>query len=85
LTSSDDYADLPAISIFPNPVTDVVRMVSSAPLRSVTLYDISGKKIYHDTTGSAQIDMSRWDRGWYTLSIVFADGAQAVKSIIKVN
>ena len=85
LTSSDDYSDLPAISIFPNPVTDVVRLVSSAPLRSVTLYDISGKKIYHDTTGSAQIDMSRWDRGWYTVSIVFADGAQAVKSIVKVN
>ncbi|MBK7809021.1 MAG: T9SS type A sorting domain-containing protein [Saprospiraceae bacterium] len=84
LTSSDDSADLPAISIFPNPVTDVVRLVSSAPLRSVTLYDISGKKIYHDTTGSAQIDMSTWDRGWYFMEIQLSDGTFHKLKVVKL-
>lgn len=84
LTSSDDSADLPAISIFPNPVTDVVRMVSPLPLRSVTLYDISGKKIYHDTTGSTEIDMSRWHAGWYFLTIQLTDGTFHKQKVVKL-
>jgi len=84
LTSSDDSAALPAISIFPNPVTDVVRLVSYAPLRSVTLYDISGKKIYHDTTGSAQIDISTWDQGWYFMEIQLSDGTFYKHKVVKL-
>ena len=84
LTSSDDYTHLPAISIFPTPVTDVVRMVSPLPLRSATLYDISGKRIYHDTTGSTQIDMSGWNAGWYFMEIQLNDGTFHKQKVVKL-
>ncbi len=85
LTSTDEELTTEMISIFPNPASDVVHIFAPSPIKSVSLYDISGKKVCYDLSGSSQIDVTIVHPGWYMVVLAFKNGSQEVKSFVKVD
>lgn len=78
--SVNDY-ELTGISIFPNPVKDVLTIESVNTIEGSELYTINGKLIasYSNTT---KIDFTSLPKGVYLLKIKTAIGTE-VKKIIK--
>lgn len=75
ITDVDDPAVSNAIKVFPNPVTDILHIVSNAIDASkqiIELRDITGSIILHQkelTTASIQLDISHLPAGMYVLQI----------------
>jgi hypothetical protein len=73
------------LTVYPNPVVDIANIVSGAKVRSVKVYDISGKQVSNMKVNDAktQVDMSRLTTGTYVLNIETDNGTQSVKVIKK--
>jgi hypothetical protein len=61
------------ISIYPNPASSIlaIHQSSPSPNQQITITNILGEEIYHQTNNSSQssIDVSKWSRGVYILRI----------------
>ncbi len=64
------------LQVYPNPVTDGMLHLNAADkIRSVQIFDLSGKEIMHLTGGFENIDVSRLNSGIYMLKITADNGA----------
>ena len=70
------------ISVFPNPVEDVLYIQSETAVSGVILSDLNGRKLFESKEVS-NIDMSAYSAGMYLLTIKIADGKTMAKKIIK--
>jgi len=76
----------PAISLYPNPVADVLNIVSTKVILKAELHDLTGKVLRTVTAAEAQkqqIDMNQLNEGVYFLRIYFSDGTENVRKILK--
>ena len=69
------------ISIYPNPVKDVLNIQSKEEVKSITLYDLSGKNI-KATYNYQEVDMSALPSGVYLLKINTVQGS-VTKRVVK--
>jgi hypothetical protein len=70
ITSVNETSIVPKISVFPNPVTDNLTIVSSGTeALHYYLYEISGKLILSGTLNGNNLDLSRLNSGMYILDI----------------
>ena len=69
------------VSVYPNPVTDVVNIKSDSKISQVSIFDISGKVV--KTTAETTVNVENLAKGSYVLSIKYADGTIETKKIIK--
>lgn len=78
--SADDL-----ISVYPNPVDDVLNIQSSVVLDGaiVEVFDMLGKNIYKNSLFNNSIDISNFDSGIYMLNITTDEGITYVKKFIK--
>lgn len=75
-------ADLKSdISIFPNPVTDVISIKSGKEISIVSILDVSGKLIKQSKEKT--INIENLAKGVYLVQINYLDGTKASKKIIK--
>lgn len=72
----------PVITIFPNPVDDIIYLETDNEIESITLFNSVGAKIL-TVSNSSQIDVEQLPQGIYLLKILFSDGRFSSEKIIK--
>ena len=70
-------------SVYPNPVTDVLNIVSKVAVDNVTVYDILGKVVLQENPGkiSPAINMSNLASGAYLVKVTIGNSSKTVKVI----
>lgn len=69
-------------SIYPNPVSDVLNIKTKGEIKSVTVYDLSGRKINAPVTGH-KVDLKNCQSGTYLIDIETSLGKSSQKFIKK--
>ncbi len=82
-TSSIDELFSQSISLYPNPVKDILRIDTEKRIDRVEIVDILGKTSMLQLEGSNQLYVGELSPGMYTLKITFQDGKQAAKKVLK--
>lgn len=68
-------------SVYPNPVKDLLTIKSNDSVKNVKIYSIDGKKVAEES--STSVDMSKYPKGIYMMTIQFVDGRLSTQKIIK--
>ena len=76
-TSIDEAKGLPALAVYPNPVKDILNIISDTPVHSIRIYNVYGTEVLR-VADTNSIDVSHLPAGVY---MVRADGK--VTRIIK--
>lgn len=75
-----------AVSIYPNPTSDLLTVKAENAITSLTIYDASGKLIYTENSSSnqqqIQLDLNAYPLGFYVLDVLI-DGKNIRKKFIK--
>jgi len=71
------------ISLYPNPVNELLTINTKKAIDRVELIDVLGKTSMHFLNGSNQLSVGDVSPGMYTLKISFSDGSFAIKKILK--
>lgn len=74
-----------SVSIFPNPVYEVLNINAEIPLKTLQIFDISGCCVLNVVKPSGTVDVSKLTKGIYVLKLQFVDGNQQSKQIVKVS
>jgi hypothetical protein len=87
LTVSDDNA-ANTLSVYPNPVKDLVNISATAGVKTMELYSVTGKRlsisIAPGSGGSnVQLNMSTLAKGIYFLHITTMDGSTRITKLVK--
>ena len=80
-----DLADLPHLSIFPNPATDQVNLVWEGAVEQLTITDLSGRVLIERsvrTMNQIELDLSAWPRGAYMIHLMPGQTAGQVKKLL---
>lgn len=78
--------DADALSVFPNPVGDILHVASAKGMTRIGLFNLNGASAgtaEPQGAADAEIDCSSLESGMYLLDVAFSDGSHAVKKIIK--
>lgn len=81
--SADDFV-LNRLSVYPNPTTDNLKIVSEKPINQVAIYNLFGQLLFTKKYDSANvtIDLSQYARGMYLVKIS-SENSSIIKKIIK--
>lgn len=69
------------VSLYPNPVNDVLHIETTAEIKSVTVYGILGNQVL--SSSSKDINVSHLERGIYMVQVQDAENNISTKKIIK--
>ena len=72
-TGIDEAKDLPALAVYPNPVKDILNIISDTPVHSIRIYNVYGTEVAH-ATDTNSVNVSHLPAGVY---MVRADGKVA--------
>ena len=74
-----------SINIYPNPTNNLLFIRSDQAIKSVSLYDISGKQILNKQLNSSigQLDITRLKNGVYILHLLDEYQNSSIKQVIK--
>jgi Secretion system C-terminal sorting domain len=72
-----------AVSIYPNPSKGIVNIDGWYNIKSMELYDISGRKLQHWNTAQATIDITNFASNNYILKMVLKTGEVLQQKLIK--
>ncbi len=86
--SVKEYAQNNQFSIYPNPVSNVLNISLSKPLKAVVeIMDVTGKTIHQEVMSSQssflQMNVAGWPAGVYFISISDENGVRSVSRFIK--
>ncbi len=79
--SAAQVKDHSKVTVYPNPVSEILYVSSEKEVRSVELYDTTGRKILNKT--GKQINVQSLSKGVYLVKITLADGSVTNEKIIK--
>ncbi len=73
------------IKSYPNPVKDIFNIETQGKIKSVKVFDASGKQIFTKDLNEAkfQIDFSRFTSGVYVVTTILQDGSSTSTKVIK--
>lgn len=69
------------IKVYPNPVNDVLNIVSGKSIDKIEVFDITGRKIEEVRNISSTVDFGKYSAGTYVLKISVGEGVRTVKII----
>ncbi len=71
------------LSVYPNPVKDILNIKSVASVDNVTVYDVLGKVVLQETPGkiSPAINMSNLASGAYLVKVTIGNSSKTIKVI----
>ncbi|AZB28333.1 T9SS type A sorting domain-containing protein [Chryseobacterium balustinum] len=67
--STSEIAQDKKINIYPNPTSDFLHVPTTENIKSLEVYDLSGKVVLKDTSGKNQISVSFLNKGMYIIKI----------------
>lgn len=73
----------PSLSVYPNPASDMLNIVTPNTINSIELYSVLGKKVFATTSNTNQIDVRNFQTGIYLLTIQTNQGQVTKKIVIK--
>ncbi|NIF06995.1 T9SS type A sorting domain-containing protein [Chryseobacterium sp. Tr-659] len=78
-------SNLTETGIYPNPVTHDLNLIFNKKIRDISLYSISGNKIFFKSINSSntKINMSNLANGYYIIDILLEDNSKVVKKLLK--
>ena len=71
------------VSIYPNPVKDVLNVKSTSKIKSHKVYNLSGQIVNARLISDSMIDFSRLEKGIYVVEIQLENGKKLTQKIIK--
>lgn len=73
------------IKAYPNPVTDIFTIETQGKIKSVKVYDVTGKQLLTKEINEAksQINFSRYNSGVYVVTTTMEDGSTTSTKVIK--
>lgn len=73
------------IKSYPNPVKDIYNIEAQGKIKSVKVFDVSGKQLLTKEINEAksQIDFSKFNSGVYVVNITMEDGSTTSSKVIK--
>jgi hypothetical protein len=86
LISGDDAPSENNLLLYPNPVNDFLGIISNYEIKSISLFDLTGRELISEETVNScefHIDMRRYDPGIYFVRVKTALGVFTYK-VIKV-
>ena len=72
--------DLARLTVYPNPVYDILHITSANPVRLIDVFDITGRLIL--STQRATIDVSNFNKGYYLVKIILQDESVITKKVL---
>lgn len=80
-----DFGQSTHITVFPNPSTGVFNLRSSAQIKTVSVYDLTGKLVYESNESdiSVTLDLSQLSKGMYHIKVDTESGASIEKLILE--
>lgn len=72
------------VSIYPNPASEVLNINTEIPVKTLQLFDISGRCVLNMVTPPATMDICALNNGIYVLKLQLVDGKRVSKQIVKV-
>ncbi|MDR2204931.1 MAG: T9SS type A sorting domain-containing protein [Flavobacteriaceae bacterium] len=82
LMAVKDVATKSNLQIYPNPTSDIVNISSNNEVKSITIYDMSGKMV-KTYAGAKEINISSLAKGNYVLQAHYANGGVENTKLIK--
>lgn len=77
--STEDISTLNDVSIFPNPVSDMLSIRAACQIKSVTIRSLTSQQIYAHQGAINSIDCSKFANGIYLLCIETEKGLQTIR------
>lgn len=73
------------IKAYPNPVTDIYNIETQGKIKSVKVYDVTGKQLLTKDVNEAKskIDFSKFSSGVYVVTMLLEDGTSTSAKVIK--
>lgn len=71
------------LRIYPNPTTNLVQISSTERVKSLALFDLSGKKIMERENAENEISLAGFSKGVYTMKIILENGITETRKIVK--
>jgi len=83
VTSTDTSAVSVIITVYPNPVSDILTISSETEISSISLYDLRGNRllVMRCNDSLCTVDVSGLVRGTYIVRVFTAKGSRAVKFV----
>ena len=78
-TLSLDDLDLIQKVVYPNPASETLKVNSSLELEKIEIFNYLGQKIYEDTSGLKDINISAFSKGVYILKIYAGNRMSSIK------
>lgn len=72
-----------SFKIYPNPTSDFVEISSKDKIKSVALYDFSGKLMMAENNAKNKISLLSYPKGIYLMKILFENGKTETQKITK--
>ncbi len=72
-----------ALSVYPNPVHDVLHISSANNLQQVEIFDITGRQVL--TTNQTDIDVSSFNKGYYLVKALLTNKKVITRKILVLN
>ena len=82
LMAVSDVAAKNNLKVYPNPAVDVITLTANKEIKSVNIYDLTGKKV-KSVTDAKQINVSNLAKGTYILQAYYGNGSVENTKIIK--
>jgi hypothetical protein len=85
LTGLNSYKMESSVRIFPNPVSDYMRIEAANPMNSVKIYSTAGSlvKEINVTGDKLNINVSDLNKGFYLVEVKFVSGARFATNLVK--
>lgn len=71
------------VTVYPNPTTDFIQISSDESIKTVALFDLSGKQIMDKDNPGNEISLIHYPKGMYMMNIIFESGKTETRRIVK--
>ncbi len=68
------------LKLYPNPATDWIHITSTQAVQKIKILDLTGRKVLE--TKSLQIDVSKFNKGYYLMQVFFVSGQEKVQKFL---
>lgn len=83
LVAGNDVANKAIVSLYPNPVNDILTINTSSPVSTITVYSLTGQKVLTANPDSNQsvLSMAPLQAGMYFVKVTTASGSETVRVV----
>ena len=83
MLSLSEHAENGKLSVFPNPVDDVLTLKSDEEILGMKMYDVSGKEVLIDAQAKGKVNVSELNAGIYFISVETSKGNFVKEVVVK--